>query len=508
MPPGLHLLAVQIFLCGNFSYSQRRELVMKITEQFILLLAPNAAAVSNGRNLSRKGSFTNHGRNEEATVYWAECAGSGKNPYRTSIDFSISESAPTCRCSCPSRQFPCKHALGLMFEILAEKPFAAGDIPADLAEKKAKQAARAAKKEEKASQPDKSKKTNTAAQKKRLAKQLEGLDLAEKLVDELLTSGIGTLSGTSAQSFEKVAKDLGNFYLTGPQNTFTRIALEVRKIQQNPDQAGGHYAEALRLLISLHATIKKSRTFLNSKLGAGDFSAEDSILYEALGGVWRLEDLRAIGAYRENVKLIQLSFDVSYDEAKKEYVERGFWLDLERGIIGQTLNYRPLKALKYVKADNSCFDVVEIPALYEYPGELNRRIRWDGCATRAATEAEKKRIPTLAASGIADAVKTAKGQMKNTLLPKYIPALLPIGRIGAAGDCLVLEDPAGSRIVLRDRREDGEDHASVHRMQALPTKISSGSALFGLVFYDERDHRICVHPYSIVTPDEVIRLQY
>ena len=109
---------------------------MKITEQYILLLAPNAAAASNGKKLSQSGKFQTRGQNADSNIYWAECAGSGKNPYRTSIDFSISESAPTCRCSCPSRQFPCKHALGLLYEILAEKEFAVEDIPADLAEKK------------------------------------------------------------------------------------------------------------------------------------------------------------------------------------------------------------------------------------------------------------------------------------------------------------------------------------------------------------------------------------
>ena len=481
---------------------------MKITEEFILRLSPNAAAASNGRNLSRKGSFLGHGRNEEATVFWAECAGSGKNPYRTSVDLSVSDSAPTCRCSCPSRQFPCKHALGLLYEIMADKPFRVSDIPEDLAQKRAKQAARAAKKEEAGGQPAKAKKPNTAAQKNKITTQLEGLDLAQKLVDDLLTAGIGTLAGTSAQTFEKVAKDLGNYYLTGPQNAFTRMALSVRKIQQDPDGAEAHYAEALRVLISLHATIKKSRVLLNSKLTGGNFSAEDSILYEALGGVWRLEDLRGIGAFREDVKLIQLSFDVSYDEAKREYVERGFWLDIETGVIGQTLNYRPVKALKYVKADDSFFDVAQVPVLYEYPGELNRRIRWDGCTTRPATPAEQQRLPALAASGISEVVKTAKGQMKNTLLPKYLPALLPIGQIGAVGDSMVLEDPAGSRIVLRDRVEDGADHASVHRLKALPMTLPAGSALFGLVFYDAGDRRICVHPYSIVTPEAVIRLQY
>lgn len=481
---------------------------MKITDQFILLLSPNAAAASNGRKLSQSGKFQSRGQNADANMYWAECAGSGKNPYRTSIDFSISESAPTCRCSCPSRQFPCKHALGLMYEILAEKPFEVAEIPDDLAEKKAKQAARAARKEEKESQPEKAKKDNTAAQKKKIAKQLEGLNLAQKLVDDLLTSGIGTLAGTSAQSFEKVAKDLGNYYLTGPQNAFTRMALEVRKIQQNPDKAEGHYAEALRILISLHATIKKSRVFLNQKLEAENFTSEDSILHEAMGGIWRLEDLKAIGSYRENVKLVQLSFDVSHDEAKREYIERGFWLDPDAGTISQTLNFRPVKALKYVKADDSCFDVVEVPVLYEYPGDLNKRIRWEGCTTRSITDEEQKKLPTLAAAGIAEVVKLAKGQMKNTLLPKFIPAMIPIGKIGMVGDSAVLEDPAGNRIVLRDRREDGLDHASVRHILTLPNEIKAGTALFGLVFYDAQDRRICVHPYSLVTADGIIRLQY
>lgn len=481
---------------------------MKITEQFILLQAPNAAAAANGKKLSQGDKFQNRSQDELEKVYWAECAGSGKNPYRISIDFSISADVPTCRCSCPSRQFPCKHALGLMYEILFDKPFAVGEIPADLAEKKAKQVARAAKKEEKDVQPEKAKRDNTSAQKKRIAKQLEGLNLAEKLVNDLLTSGIGTLAGTSAQSFEKVAKDLGNYYLVGPQNAFTRMALEVRKIQHNPEKADVHYSEALRILIALHATIKKSRIFLNQKLDAGIFSAEDSILYEALGGIWRLEDLKAIGSFRENVKLCQLSFDVSYDEARKEYVERGFWIDLDTGVISQTMNYRPVKALKYVKADDSCFDVVEVPVLYEYPGELNRRIRWEGCATRSMNEEEKKMLPTLAAAGIAEVVKLAKGQMKNTLLPKFIPALIAIGKIGRVEDAFILEDPAGNRVVLRDRREDGQDHVSVASLMKLPYVLPAGSAVFGMVFYDSLDRRICMHPYSLVTPETVIRLLF
>jgi hypothetical protein len=48
------------------------------------------------------------GHNERAV--WGACRGSGKAPYRVVVDTS----GPAYRCSCLSRKFPCKHALGLL----------------------------------------------------------------------------------------------------------------------------------------------------------------------------------------------------------------------------------------------------------------------------------------------------------------------------------------------------------------------------------------------------------
>lgn len=93
---------------------------MKLDLQFILSKAPNRAAADNGKKLSSSGSFSSLKKTEDGTLYWAECEGSGRNPYRVSIDWSNPDE-PVCRCTCPSRQFPCKHALGLMFEQLEGK---------------------------------------------------------------------------------------------------------------------------------------------------------------------------------------------------------------------------------------------------------------------------------------------------------------------------------------------------------------------------------------------------
>ncbi|MGW4163944.1 SWIM zinc finger family protein [Streptomyces sp. NPDC004788] len=45
-----------------------------------------------------------------AGAVWGLCKGSGRTPYRTVVDVT----GPAYACSCPSRKFPCKHALGLL----------------------------------------------------------------------------------------------------------------------------------------------------------------------------------------------------------------------------------------------------------------------------------------------------------------------------------------------------------------------------------------------------------
>lgn len=189
-------------------------------------------------------------------------------------------------------------------------------------------------------------------------------------------------------------------------------------------------------------------------------------------------------------------------------MERGFWLDLDSGEIGQTLNLRPVKALKYVKGTDSCFDLLEVPVLYRYPGEGTQRVRWESCATWPISAQERSLLPTLAQPDIPTAVKGIKGQIKNTLAPKFRAVLVPLVRLGTVGQEFVMEDGAGNRLVLRDRPEEGEDHASTARLSRLPGEIPEGSALFGLMFYDDRDRRICLHPYSLVTPERIVRLQF
>ncbi|MEU7904315.1 SWIM zinc finger family protein [Actinoplanes sp. NPDC049118] len=71
-------------------------------------LAPDASSLKGARGVSGATRWQEAGLLDE--VLWGLCKVSGKNPYQVCVDLA----GPAYRCSCPSRKFPCKHALGLL----------------------------------------------------------------------------------------------------------------------------------------------------------------------------------------------------------------------------------------------------------------------------------------------------------------------------------------------------------------------------------------------------------
>ncbi|WP_044201922.1 SWIM zinc finger domain-containing protein [Flammeovirga sp. OC4] len=81
---------------------------MNITEEYIQTISPTSTAFNAGKKLSMPAKWLSYGKSERGL--WGELKGSGKKPYKTQID--IVDFA--YKCSCPSRQFPCKHGIALM----------------------------------------------------------------------------------------------------------------------------------------------------------------------------------------------------------------------------------------------------------------------------------------------------------------------------------------------------------------------------------------------------------
>lgn len=140
----------------------------ELTSSYVDSLAPNTAAIKNGQGLVRKKSFIQLHRTEDGELLFGQCAGSGKTPYECSVDFVTPES-PVFRCSCPSRQFPCKHALGLLYAYVEGQTFTPAPVPEDIASKRDKAEKREENKAKQAAEgsPAKPKKINKSALKKK-----------------------------------------------------------------------------------------------------------------------------------------------------------------------------------------------------------------------------------------------------------------------------------------------------------------------------------------------------
>ncbi|MFD7134989.1 SWIM zinc finger family protein [Streptomyces sp. NPDC059894] len=82
------------------------------TADQVLALAPDVASRKAGSRLGAAGPWSGTGSSDEGTV-WGLCKGSGSKPYQTVVDVADA-AGPAYTCSCPSRKFPCKHALGLL----------------------------------------------------------------------------------------------------------------------------------------------------------------------------------------------------------------------------------------------------------------------------------------------------------------------------------------------------------------------------------------------------------
>lgn len=495
---------------------ERKDRMISITSEQISMLAPNAAAAANGKKISQKNGFVKLYRSKDGTYIGGECSGSGKSNYITSADF-INESSPVFRCSCPSRQFPCKHSLGLLYDYLAGKNFEECEVPQDILDKRKKQEIKKEKKEQQSKEP---KKINKAAATKKIKKQLEGLDVLDRFIEEVIAKGLASLSGNALKTYEELAKQMGDYYLPGPQVLMRELFLLVKAeseqdskmanlqksaVLENTNEQTDRLEDMLSVMTKLRAVSKKGREFLSAKLKEDSVEPEDSMIYENLGTVWQLSQLGELGLKKENARLIQLSFYIYYNEAKEEYADTGYWADLDTGVISKTENLRPKKAIKYVKQDDTVFDVIQIPTLYYYPGELNKRIRFEEFQTSPVTKEDIAKLRSLAVQKLPEQLKIVKNQVKNVLSESSVVTLIPFDFLGTCGTKTVLVQK-DQRIELKTKSGMENTVSRIHSM--LPQSALSKQVLVGEYFYDKAEEQFCIMPHAIITQEAILRLLY
>jgi hypothetical protein len=173
---------------------------MTLTEDQIIQLAPDSASAKAGQQLANQAKWVS--RYVHVKAMWGDCQGSGKTPYRTMVDLQ----QIAFKCSCPSRKFPCKHGLGLLF-LHARQPdsfTSAETLEPQVAEWLDKRETKATAKAPKADKADKP--VDTKAQEKRAEerekKVASGMEELRTWLKDLVRNGIGHVPA-EAYTFNK-----------------------------------------------------------------------------------------------------------------------------------------------------------------------------------------------------------------------------------------------------------------------------------------------------------------
>jgi hypothetical protein len=178
---------------------------MTLTMDQVAALAPDASAAGAGRKLGSPGPWRGLGRSERAL--WGECQGSAV--YQVQVDLSDLAS----KCSCPSRKFPCKHALGLLFlsasapQALAAAPepeWVAGWLEKRAGAAAAQEARKEARKEEKPPDP----RAQEARAERRLERVRQGIEGLDLWLGDLVRNGLALVEAQPPSFWEAQAARL------------------------------------------------------------------------------------------------------------------------------------------------------------------------------------------------------------------------------------------------------------------------------------------------------------
>jgi hypothetical protein len=471
---------------------------ISFSEADVARIAPDTSALSAGRDLVRKKKFTSLGISEDGTWLLGKCQGSGKEPYQVSVDFADSMN-PTCRCSCPSRKFPCKHGLGLILAYLQDSSkFKPQEPSEDLLAKRTKKAERAEKKAEAAPR-----KVNTAALAKKTAAQREGLDLLEKMIVDLVSAGEWS-ERSRLDKLSRQAMQLGDAYLPAAMHVVNQLVVVGQDRSLTEDERAAWGAD---LIGQLWSTVQKGRSYLDDKLTSDETQAEaDAVMENVLGKAWQLTELKEKGYTRTNMTLLELAYERFDDEARQQRIEIGHLVDMKEGNIFQAITFRPYKAMKFISEQPSYTQVLNVSEAAVYPGFINRRVRWEKGAEMGekVSPAHLEHVYKHAREELKPVLDEFRQQLKHPLAPREAVVLFRVTQVGRAGERVVLVDRAGTRIEAVDRRREYSNVDNLVRAAGM--MIATEAAVLVKLFLQPATNTILAEPLAMLNGKDHLRL--
>ncbi|MDC3954401.1 SWIM zinc finger family protein [Polyangium jinanense] len=496
-----------------------------VTEQSIAEWAPNEKVLLDAKSLLRKGALKKLAKNDDGTLAFGHCDGSGSSPYAVSMDLATGTDKPTVRCTCPSRLFPCKHGVALLLAYAQKGAlFPVEEPPKDLVQKREKQAQKAAA-EKKPAAAAAAPRVNKTALAKKAKEQSDALDTLETFLVDLVSGGLGGLSGKSIEAIEHQAKRMADADMKRTAGVLTRLASYVSGEwlgDEDDDDAPGvrdvarglGEAQEARIaftLTQLYTTVRRGKKALEGKfVEEGTTQSEaDAQLESILGKAWRLPELREAGYWVKNRRFLELAHERSDDEITQFATAIGFLVDLDDGSVVCEVTSLPFHTLPFTKLRSSRLGTLEIADAALYPGDLvNRRVRWDekteGVIRERPREAADYEAVHRHGKPLDPVLRAMRNQLKNPLHPLDAVFLVAAKKFGDVAGELVVEDEAGMRLVLRNMN-DGR-LPSTDALRHAAAAFGPGTLAVRL-YYDLLRRAIYGDPLALFVGDEHLRLR-
>jgi hypothetical protein len=224
-----------------------RRVIERWSRDQVLSLAPDAASQKAAAGVSAPGKWSGSGA--LPNVVWGECKGSGATPYRACVDLS----EPAYTCSCPSRKFPCKHALGLLL-LWASDGVPDGGEPAGWVSAWLEQRRSRAEKQDRREQhgerePVKGSRSSSGSA-QRESRVTAGLSELERWLTDQIAHGIAGARQTGLADWDELGRRLVDAQAPGVAGAVSRLSRVLRE-EDWPGLLLGEYA-LIHLLAVAH----------------------------------------------------------------------------------------------------------------------------------------------------------------------------------------------------------------------------------------------------------------
>ena len=271
------------------------------------------------------------------------------------------------------------------------------------------------------------------------------------------------------------------------------------------------FADAIEKITFIHALLKKGKAYLERK--KADFEAFpamtetakadmlNSPIEEQLGYAWKLAELRDNGRLQTDAELLQVAFRAEKDDARQQWVDRGFWLSLKDGAIYETQDFRPYKRAN-LPPNDSFHDILTSSELYVYPGDKNPRIRWEKSSYRPVEGADCLKAQEAGRSDFQEVIREVKNLIKSPLADKKPVYALRVAKLW--------HDPDGDLSISSKDREASRLMLKLggygDRLRCLSRGQVDGKTLIAWFEQDMEADALFAVPMAVITDDAVIRL--